>query len=207
MADKLEGHDFATGASIPHPEDNGALWDRVKLGPYLLPGTWTVGGGVRRRVDIKKSKGADGARFRDQGYLPGEIPLNGELLGATEWNEMVRIAKVLTPRKRGVSLEPLAAEHPAFTLLGITNVLVVDVRAPRLDGGKIICSISVVEWTSRPKKKKEPDNVPLAVGAFASGDLQRQARATPWQINPAEQYNQDNAAQDILSLPGFEPTP
>ena len=207
MADKLEGHDSETGRSIPYPEDNGALWDRIKLGPYVLPGSWTVGGSIPRRIDVKKTKGADGARFRDQGYIPGVIPLTGELIGATDWNEMVKIAKILTPRKRGVSLEPIAVEHPAFTFLGITNVLVQEVFAPTLDGGKISCRIRVLEWTPKPKKKKEPKNFPLAVGSFASGDLQRFVRATPWQITPAEQYNQDNAAQDILALPGFEPKP
>lgn len=207
MADTLEGHDSATGASIPHPEDPGGLWDRLTLGPYELPGTWVVGGDVDRRIDIKKSKGNDGARFRDQGYIPGQITLSGKLLGATEWNAMVKIAKILTPRKRGVNLDPLAVEHPAFTFLGITNVIVKRVSAPVLDGSLIRCRIVVIEWTPRPKKKPPPRDFPLAAGSFASGDLQRFVRATPWQINPADAYNQANAAQDILGLPGFAVNP
>lgn len=174
MADKLQGHDEETGKSIPYPEDNGALWDRIKLGPYVLPGTWTVPGAVGRRVDVKKGKGSDGARFRDQGYDPGEFSLNGELIGATDWNEMVKIAKILTPRNRGVAMEPVAVEHPAFTFLGITNVFVTKVHAPTLDGGKIRCVINVLEWLPKPVKKKKPLNLPVsqrqANAAVTTGD-------------------------------------
>ncbi len=172
MADKLQGHDFETGKSIPYPEDNGALWDRVKLGPYVLPGTWTVPGSVERRVDVKTTKGSDGARFRDQGYKPGQFMLTGELIGATDWNEMVKIAKILTPRNRGVAMEPIAVEHPTFTYLGITNVLVLKVFAPVLDGGKVRCAISVTEWLPKPVKKKEPINLPVSqrqANAFVTG--------------------------------------
>ena len=192
MADTLAGHDSTTGKSIPYPEDDGALWDRVKLGPYVLPGTWTVGGAVDRRIDVKKAKGADGARFRDQGYIPAPITLTGTLIGASDWNEMVQALKVLTPRKRGVSLDPLAVEHPAFTMLGITNVLVKKVGAPQLDGGRIRISIDVLEWTPAPKKKKAKTFAPVPISAFATGQLQREARDTPWQINPAESFDQEN---------------
>lgn len=169
MADKREGHDFATGASIPYPEDDGALWDRVKLGPHVLPGTWVVSGAASRRVDIKTSKGSDGARFRDQGYKPAPLTLTGNLIGASDWNEMVKIAKILTPRNRGVAMEPLACEHPAFMFLGITNVLVTRVAAPRLDGGKVTSVINVIEWLPRPKKKKPPTDIPVASTASAFG--------------------------------------
>lgn len=205
MADKLEGHDFAVGASIPYPEDDGALWDRLVLGPHVLPGTWVVSGAAGRRVDVKKSKGSDGARFRDQGYDPAPLTLTGTLIGASDWNEMVKIAKILTPRSRGVAMEPIACEHPAFAYLGITNLLVLKVFAPQLDGGKIRSVINVTEWVPRPKKKKEPEGVPIS--AFATGDLQRQARAAVAGINPADAYNQANAANDILALPGFEVEP
>ncbi len=204
MADKLEGHDSATGTSIPYPEDDGALWDRVKLGPHVLPGTWTVGGGVDRRIDVKKSKGADGARFRDQGYIPAPITLTGTLIGATDWNEMVQTLKVLTPRKRGVSLNPLAVEHPAFTMLGITNVLVKKVSAPVLDGGRIRISIDVLEWFSKPKPKPDFSGVvPVPISAFATGQLQREARAALWHTNPADSFDQLNLSFD--GVKGLEP--
>jgi hypothetical protein len=162
MADKLEGHDTATGASIPYAEDDGALWDRVKLGPYVLPGTWAVSGAAERRIDVKRSKGRDGARFRDQGYEPAPLALVGTLIGASDWNEMVKVAKILTPRKRGVAMEPIAAEHPSFTFLGITDILVKKVHAPVLDGGKVKCTIEVVEWLPAPKPKPKPQDKPLS---------------------------------------------
>ncbi len=169
MADKLEGHDFASGASIPYPEDDGALWDRVVIGPHILPGTWTVRGSSKRKVDVKSNKGSDGARFRDQGYIPGQFTISGDLIGASDWNEMVKIAKILTPRNRGVAMEPLAVEHPTFTFLGITNVLVLEVLAPVLDGGKVRSTIMVTEWLPRPKKKKKAIDKPIAQRALNRG--------------------------------------
>ena len=171
MADTLAGHDTATGASIPHPEDDGALWDRIKLGPHVLPGAWVVSGAIERRVDVKRSKNKDGARFKDQGYEPASLTLTGETIGASDFNAMVKIMKVLTPRNRGVSLEPIAAEHPAFTILGITNVLVLKVFAPVLDGGKVRFTISVTEWVPKPKQKKEPKNIVLGSAQFNANSL------------------------------------
>ncbi len=162
MADTLAGHDSATGASIPHPEDNGALWDRVKLGPFVLPGTWTVTGAIERLVDVKKSKGKDGARFKDQGYEPAALTLVGETIGATDFNIMVDVYKILTPRNRGVSLEPIAAEHPSLTILGITNVLVLKVFAPVLVEGKLRYSIMIKEWVAKPKTKKPAKDIPVS---------------------------------------------
>ena len=107
MADTLAGHVEDNGTSIPYPEDAGAEWDRVKLGSHVLPGTWAVRGAVKRRVDVKTSKGQDGARFRDRGYKPGMLTLTGELVGADDWNSMVQISKVLTPRSRGTAMAPL----------------------------------------------------------------------------------------------------
>lgn len=204
MADTLEGHDSATGASIPHPEDPGALWERLTLGPYEMPGTWVVGGDVDRRIDVKKSKGNDGARFRDQGYIPGQITLSGRLLGPTEWNAMVKIAKILTPRKRGVNLEPLAVEHPAFTFLGITNVIVKRVGAPVLDGSLIRCRIVVIEWTPRPKKKPPPKDAPLSSGLYSSGVLRQLSRSEPWRTNPSDQFLEANAAQNAQLLKAYQ---
>ena len=162
MADKLEGHDSAIGRSIPYPEDNGALWDRVVLGPHVLPGTWMITGSSKRRIDVKTTRGSDGARFRDQGYEPAPLTLVGKMVGATDWNEMVRIGKLLQPRKRGKAMEPLAADHPTFTYLGITNVLVREVFAPVVDGGQVTASISVLEWMPRPKPKPKPKDIPVS---------------------------------------------
>ncbi len=174
MADKLEGHDAATGESIPYVEDDGAAWDAVKLGPHTLPGTWSVSGASGRRIDVKTSRGQDGARSRDRGYELALLMLTGTMVGASDWNEMVKISRILQPRKRGVAVEPLAIEHPTCIYLGITNVLVKKVFAPRLSGGQVTCSMEVLEWMPKPKKKPVAKDIPISSTDIFQGRSLRQ---------------------------------
>lgn len=206
MADTLAGHDSATGASIPHPEDGGGEWDTVKLGPHVLPGVWSVRGSVKRRIDVKTSKGQDGARFKDQGYKPGQLTLTGQLVGASDWNAMVKINKVITPRNRGTAMEPLACEHPSFTMLGITNVMVVEALAPVERDGIITCVVVVQEWMKKPKKKPAADDIPHTADSFADGSIQREARARAWQTTPNDEFDQLNISGALEALPGLEGT-
>lgn len=172
------------GRSIPYPEDDGDAWDQLVLGNFAMPGIWTVDGDVGRDIDVKKTKGKDGARFKDNGYQPGELMLIGQMASAEDWQVMIDALKDIHPRKKGAKTEPLACEHPQLAYLGVTNVYVRRVFTPRVIDGILECRIAVLEWVPKPKVKKKSDDRPIAnrqrsANAAASGDPLVLIRNTP----------------------------
>ena len=160
MADSREGYERPDGASIPHHEEND-LWDRLRLGPNVMPGVWAVRGpGIGRRLDKKRSKGQDGARVKDLGYELADLEFVGRFVSRSQWDDVVKAAKLLSPRRRGVAMEPLEVDHPALTYLGVTAVTISGIGVPTIDRGFYICSFRAVEWMPKPKPKPEATDVP-----------------------------------------------
>jgi hypothetical protein len=154
--------------SIAHPEASDA-WDQVTLGPAKLPGVWTVEGQAGREIEVKKVRGKDGARFKDNGYDPGKLTLVGRMIEANDWNAMQAALKQIHPRQ-GKSRNPLALEHPAAAYLGITTVYVESVHTPRVENGVIVVEIDVLEWVEAPKVAK-PKREPMSPDALAAYGL------------------------------------
>lgn len=172
------------GRSIPHPEDDGDAWDMLVLGNFAMPGIWTVTGDVARDLDKKKSKGKDGQRIKDNGYLNAEIVLIGQMTDRDDWKVMINAMKDIHPRKKGSATEPLACEHPVLAFLGITNVYVQRISSPRIVDGILEIRIAVLEWLPKPKVKKKPKGLPIAqrqrlANQAASGDPLILFRDTP----------------------------
>jgi hypothetical protein len=145
--------------SIAHPEASEA-WDQVTLGPAKLPGIWTVEGQAGREIEVKKVRGKDGARFKDNGYDPGKLTLVGRMVESKDWDAMQAALKQIHPRQ-GKTRNPLALEHPASAYLGITTVYVETVHTPRVENGVIVVEIDVLEWVEAPKVAK-PKREPVA---------------------------------------------
>lgn len=200
MADTREGFDSSTGGAIPYPEDdNGSLWDKLTIGPHVLPGVWSVRAKSRRRIDVKSTRGQDGARFRDQGYEPAQITMVGRMNGPTDWAAMVKAGKLLTPRRRGVAMEPLQAEHPALTYLGIGNVLIQEVEAPRMgSGGVPEFTMQALEWVPRPRPKPKPDSSGIPI--MSRGGLEAQRRSDAWSVPPSQSINQFDIENELAAL-------
>ena len=150
------------GRSIPHPEDDGESWDTLILGNFNMPGIWTVDGVAERVIDVKKPKGQDGARFKDEGYKPAELMFVGQIVDRDEWKTMSNALKDIHPRKKGSASEPLACEHPGLAYLGVSNVNVTRIVTPRIRDGILEVRIAALEWVPKPKKKKKPKDRPIA---------------------------------------------
>lgn len=177
-------------------ETKGACWDRLVLDGEALPGVWSVEGECEFELDKKKSKGKDGASVSNQGYVPAEIVLHGEIHNRKEWSEMQPVLRALHPRKKGGSKNPIKVEHPALAVMGIDTVFMRSIKPPEISDGKLTLRIGVVEWI-RPVVKKKPatedtDAVPF-VETSSPGlwSTREWAGAVPGQRGPDLDYKRE----------------
>jgi hypothetical protein len=164
--------------AIPHWEVNQEAWHTLKLGKNVMPGVWTVTYTLERELDIKKSGGSDGARFKDKGYKATEITLAGELVSQEDWALLQEILPTLHPKRKGAAREAFSIVHPATSVAGIQFVYVHKIDAPEIRSGKLFISLVCLEYVPKPKtvpKPKPPvsdstrsvhDKPPLALAKF-----------------------------------------
>ena len=139
--------------SIPHWSIDPDVWDRLRIGSFVLPGVWRVTYTLERDIDRKKAGGVDGARIKDKGYKATELTFLGQLVELAEWEEMQRIFPYLHPRRKGASREAFQVDHPGTRIAGIASVYIVAIEAPELDHDKILnLSIKAIEYVPVPKK-------------------------------------------------------
>ena len=184
-------------AELAYWDDSDGLWDRLKLGPHHMPGAWEVTCECERELDVKKSKGQDGAHIKDHGYVPGSVQLRGRFLSKDEWTEMQKLLPELHPRKKGGERHPLAVEHPALSVMGITTVYVFKIHSPRIvDNGLLELEIECIEWTPPKKAKTSTKPSKYAPTKWSAEQLAANARAAGTGFNgPAFLETRQGAAQ------------
>jgi len=149
------------GIGVAYWETDPDEWDRLGLGTSSLPGVWKVTGSVSRDVEVKKSKGKDGARTTDHGYVPAKVTMVGRFVSLEAWALMQLLIAELHPPRMGLPRQPLQIRHPATQFLGIDTVYIESIALPELDDGILQLTIEAVEWRPLPKPKVETPAVPL----------------------------------------------
>lgn len=145
-----------TGLSntIPHWEDAPEEWDRLTIGSNVMPGVWDIDFSCRRGIDVKKSKGKDGARLKDEGYSPPIIELIGKIATREQWESLQSIIPTLHPKKKGEARKQYGIGHPKTRLLGISQVYITEVKAPSLVKGIMTIVLNAIEYVPVPKVVK-----------------------------------------------------
>jgi hypothetical protein len=146
--------------TIPHWYEDPQAWDRLVLGRDEMPGVWDVQFKCKRGLDVKKAKGRDGARFKDEGYDPSMIQLVGKLTTADEWRRLQRVIPKIRPRVMGRSRTPIEIDHPKTKLLSIRIIYIVEVSAVKIQKGILTQEINVLEWVDKPKPVKSSNKPP-----------------------------------------------
>lgn len=142
-------------AAVPFWDDLFATWDKVRLGDTTLPGVCSVGGSVKRDVEVKKSKGSDGATIKDNGYTPAPVAVEWRIYTAEQWLAAQEFIPTIHPRTKGGDRRAVAIGHPAPNLLGVDTIYVKEITFPEVTGEKeISIRITAVEWSEEPKKPK-----------------------------------------------------
>ena len=129
-------------------------WDTVWLGGELFPGIASVtGSGLKRKVDVKKPKGSDGASLRDEGMEPAKLEIELVIYNKTGWEDLQGKLPIITPRKKGGLRTPLSIVHPLTRILGINNIYIDSIPIPDFDktDGFLTVRFTAIEWFPAPK--------------------------------------------------------
>ena len=101
------------------------------LGGMVLPGLATVTTKARKRFDVKKKKGANGAGLAFQGYDPSDVTITLRVWTEEQFDALQSAMPLLKSKAvAGASAQAIAAQdaldlnHPNAALLGIHSVVV-----------------------------------------------------------------------------------
>jgi hypothetical protein len=113
------------------PNNDGAsAWDVCLLAGVALPGLASVKVKARKRFDVKKKKGSDGARLTFTGYDPADVTVTLRLWTPEHlnqlWHLMPRLKAKAAAKEAQAAAVDLALDinHPALALLSIHSVVI-----------------------------------------------------------------------------------
>lgn len=132
-------------------------WDTVWLGGLLFPGIASItGSGLKRKIDVKKPKGSDGASLRDEGMEPARLEIELVIYNKTDWEDLQGKWTIITPRTQGGLRTPLSIVHPLTRLMGINRIYIDSIPVPDFDktDGFLTVRFSAIEWFPAPKPVK-----------------------------------------------------
>ena len=169
---------FGIDALTPAAENQE--WDTLILGGEVFPGVATISGsGLKRKIDIKKPKGSDGASLKDEGYEPAKLAVELLIHRIADWDLLQALLPIINPRKKGGVRSPLSITHPVTRSLGINSIYVDSIPVFEHDKRNqwIKFRFTAIEWFPGPK--------PVKKGAGSKGS------------NKADEQKTDEAAEAI----------
>lgn len=118
-------------ASLDPSNNNFSPWDVCALAGLVLPGLAKVTPKARKRFDVKKKKGSDGAGLTFTGYDPSEVQIALRVWTQLHLDTLQSQMPMLKAKSKTLAgAQATAAElaldinHPSTSLLGIHSVVV-----------------------------------------------------------------------------------
>lgn len=107
-------------------------WDTFIVGAITMPGVASVTGeGVGHDIEVKKSKGSDGATFTDHGRQLAKFRVKLILSTQGEFDAFLAARKVLQATNKTGKLLPQQVTHPALNVVGISSAYCSRVGFPK----------------------------------------------------------------------------
>ena len=138
----------------PFWEDEPEVWDRVVLGPFILPGVVDVKEPLLEEVvDVKKPTGGSGAVVTFLGPAPVSFDIIMTLHNSAQWEAFKVMAPQIRPLAGKGARKAFAIIHPKVNVWGVTSVLLVKMRGPQQGTvkGTYTVTLSCLEFTALPK--------------------------------------------------------
>lgn len=150
--------DVPTGLPYWDDRDDPLAWDTLWLGGELWPGICEISGaGVGRKIDVKKSKGSDGATLKDEGYQLAKLTIRLTIYSESDWRSLQALLPTVHPKRKGGVRTPLEITNPQANLLGISQIYIDKIgipKKPTSGDGLLTLDMSAIEWVPTPKPIK-----------------------------------------------------
>jgi len=133
-------------------------WDQCYLKGKQWPGICNITGtGIERKIDVKKSKGQDGATINDEGMELARFEIEFLLYSRYCWELFQEYLPDILPSQPGGPRDPISIIHPVPNVLGITEIYIYKISPPELDKSKgwAVVKLSAIEWQPEPEPVKE----------------------------------------------------
>ncbi|MEW5858395.1 MAG: hypothetical protein AB1861_13590 [Cyanobacteriota bacterium] len=147
----------AISAQVPwwYSTEEPLSWDMCQLGGEWIPGKVSVSGsGIKRNVDVKKSKGKEGATITDQGADLARFTLTVQVWGEQDWQDYQNLLATINPRAKGSKISPVEVVHPAINLLGVKRIYIDSIGVSMIEKGILTQELSAIEWVDKPPSAK-----------------------------------------------------
>lgn len=136
--------------TIPNWYEQADAWDAVIIQGFPLPGLSHATATTGRKIDVRSVRGKDGARIRDGGYQPAKVEVECIVWDTNDLQVLSEAIEAIQPRG-GTARSPIQIQHPALAAIGISQVYVESIQAPKLERGKLITKFTFLEWTEQPR--------------------------------------------------------
>lgn len=189
-------------ALIPFWEntEDPLVWDTVEIAGKKFPGVATIRGpGLKRKIDVKKPKGSDGASLKDEGIEPAKLEITLLIWNRFFWEQLQGLIPIITPRKKGGARRPTTIVHPLTRLLNITNIYIDGIPIPEHDkqNGFLRVKFTAIEWFPAPK----PVRKAAGSGGSNKADNKHGAVESTFTASSPEEvesnFNQNDPAQTV----------
>lgn len=143
-------------------EDDPDSWDRVVLtdsngGLYSLPGSADLVPESEYGLDIRPSPLAEGATYMPTGNPPQVVAIELKLWLRDHWTAWHTIRQFLRPpAKRQLRPTAFGISHPACEANGITSVVILKVKGPKLSGPGGYATVTLTAREYLPLKPVKP---------------------------------------------------
>jgi hypothetical protein len=140
--------------ATPSPVEDPQLWSFMWLGGEQLPCVCQITGSTGWDIDVKKSKGSDGAEVKDNGTVPAKLSAKLTFVPMF-WKKIQEILERVSPSQIGGKRKPVEIKNAATDARGIHSVYITEIGLPEVDSkGMMTQSLSLLQWLPQPKKTK-----------------------------------------------------
>lgn len=150
-------------ATIPWPYDDPYVYNKLIIGPYVMPGRAECPNGIeaRRDVDVKKPKGKSGGTMTDNGCEPVKVVFEIHMWTRAHHDEWQRVFPKISPRREGATKEPFEILNAYLWEQDIKDLAVVMINPGTYDTkGKRVAKIEAHGWMPAPKAVKKGTGKP-----------------------------------------------
>ena len=140
--------------ATPSPVEDSQAWAFVWLGGEMLPAVANITGTTSWDIDVKKTKGSDGATIEDNGIQPAKLSL-GLTFVPQFWARIQEILETVAPSQLGGKRKPVEIQNARTDARGIHSVYITDIGLPVVDAnGMMSMDVGLLQWVPEPKKSK-----------------------------------------------------